>query len=67
VLQLVEHGEPEVAGEGLRPELEYHAADVGAGRVQHIHVRVGVEVLLLARLEHLQLQLLLVDAAGVVD
>ena len=67
MLQLVKDCQLKIRGEELRLEFEDHLANVWTGVVHQRHLVVGVEVLPLAGLEHLQPQLLLVDPGGLVD
>ena len=67
MLQFVKDGQLKIRGEELWLEFEDHLANVRTGVVQQRHLVVGVEVLPLAGLEHLQPQLLLVDPGGLVD
>ena len=67
MLQFVKDGQLKIRGEELWLEFEDHLANVRTGVVQQRHLVVGVEVLPLAGLEHLQPQLLLVDPGGLID
>ena len=67
MLQFVKDGQLKIRGEELWLEFEDHLANIRTGVVHQRHLVVGVEVLPLAGLEHLQPQLLLVDPGGLVD
>lgn len=67
MLQFVKDSQLQIRGEELWLEFEDHLADVRTGVVHQRHLVVGVEVLPLTGLEHLQPQLLLVDPGGLVD